>query len=488
MDAAPCPRPLASRALATLTLVGGLALLAGCPSSEASIDDAATSRDAGPLADAAAPRDAEPADALATPDADAVDAPGSPDAESPPDAELRPDAEPARDTGPADAGFDPCAPVPRSVAGVRLAAAVAVHTQRCNPELTGSEAAWFGARGAAVLQGALETPGLGYDADEAGACACAIEAAACDLADPQLELTSCRRTVTGTRAVDQPCRTTTECVEGTRCVLRPSPGPVGGGFPFCAVEGVCRPIVPDGSACDFLDACGPRSECVSFKGQGTCERFAALGGSCEDRPCAGSPQASLGLPTTACASVNEASVCVELGRAGDSCTDSPCHPLYDCEEVTQTCVLRPGDGDACRMSVDVAAPSADERAALVGEALYRCRVGDALGGRFSREFTQTLGGWSCVQTGTTTGLGTCRPMPTLGDTCGFGPNLAASCAGLSYCLGLDVTVPMSQAQTCVATAGPGQTCPLDAAFGATCTPGAFCDFELRTCVSFACEF
>lgn len=482
MDAAPCPRPRASRALATLTLVGGLALLAGCPSSEASIEDAATSRDAGPLADAAAARDAEVADTLVAADAEGADATVLPDAL------VSPDAEPALDTGPADAGFDPCAPVPRAVAAVRLAAAVAVHAQRCNPELTGSEAGWFGARGAAVLQAALETPGLTYDANEGGACACAIEAAPCDLADPQLELTSCRRTVTGTRAADQPCRTTTDCVEGTRCVPRFSAGPVGvgGGFPLCELEGVCRPIVPDGSGCDFLDACGPRSTCVAFKGPGTCEPFASLGSACEDRPCAGSPQTSLGLPSTACVSRNEASTCVELGRAGASCADVPCHPLYDCDEATLTCVLRPGDGDTCRLSIDVAAPNADERAALVGEALYRCRVGDALGGRFSRELTQTLGGWSCVQTGTTTGRGTCRPMPKLGDACGFGPDLSASCADLSYCLGLDVTAPMSQALTCVGAAGPGETCPLDGAFGATCTPGAYCDFELRTCVSFTC--
>jgi hypothetical protein len=471
-----------ARVFTALSLASLVTLLAGCPSSEASIDDAAVTRDggaprdSGPAADAAPADDAEPTrDADTTPDAEAADAAPAPD------------AEPAPDAAPVDAGIDRCGPVPRTAAGARLAAAIAAHTQRCNPELTAPEASWFGARGLELIGPALELPGLAYDAAEAGACGCAIEAAPCDLFDPLRELTSCRRTVTGTRAVDQPCRVTTECVEGTTCVPQFLEATGLGGLPLCSFEGACKPIVPDGMPCDFsTGACGPRSACVSFKGPGTCVPFAGLGRSCESVSCAGSEPASLGLPTTACASVNEASTCVALGRAGASCADAPCHPLYDCDEATLTCVLRPGDGDACSLSVDVATPTPDERGALIGEALYRCRVGDALGGRFSREFTRTLGGWSCVQTGTTTGRGTCRPMPTSGEACGFGPNLSASCEGASYCPGLDVSMPMSQAAICVASAGPGETCPLDGAYGAPCTPGAFCDFELRVCVDFSC--
>jgi hypothetical protein len=72
----------------------------------------------------------------------------------------------------------------------------------------------------------------------------------------------------------------------------------------------------------------------------------------------------------------------------------------------------------------------------------------------------------------------------LGAECDFGLELSASCAGLWSCLGLDVTLPMSQAPTFFAAAGPSQSGPLDGAFGATCSPGGDC--ALRTCVAFTC--
>lgn len=430
----------------------------------------ATVPDAGTTADAAVRADARPNADAALPDAPAPDATPGEDApalaDAAPDAGT-PDAEEPVDSGPADSGVDPCGPVPRASSSARFEAAVSAWLSRCNPELQPAEAL-AAARFARLASDSVFTdPSLTYDEVSAGACGCAIEAAPCDRLAKLRTIAACDATFVSTATTGDDCSSDFECPTQHACVQRPVATGGGGGINQCFL-GYCQPIVGLDDRCgDGLATCEPGLYC-NFQGDPpTCRPKAAIGDECLSQPCAGADDDVLLLGPNGCFEYKGISECQVLGRAGASCGEAQayCHDLYQCDD-TGTCAIQPGLGQACATPVDVAMPDYDQTLALISTATFGCRVPAFVGGNL---------GMYCTQTGTTTGVATCLPLPMVGQPCGLGQGLAPACSGGGYCPGLETSELAPFMAACVPSLTEGSTCtPSMLGLNDPCAPGLRC--------------
>jgi hypothetical protein len=416
------------------------ALISAC--SSATIPDAGAN-DGGVRADAAA--DALPGPEL-PPGADALP---TPDAQ----------ADAAVDAGPQpDAGVDRCGPVPREGGVARLSTALGSWLQRCNPELTGDEALVLARGVSAAVAPAFDAPSLTYDATSAGACGCAIEAASCDALALFRAIPSCDATLTNT-ATTPTCLNDFECASRQYCE-----GAIGtaAGGPICA--GTCRPIHALGEACaEGPGRCEPGLSCDYDQARPVCVTSPAVGMPCGTLTCAGGTSDVFLLPHTECEMGKGGSVCAERGRTGADCFSVRCNALYECLPNNK-CLLRAGAGEPCATPYDELTPSPFERQELIASASESCRVGVPRG----------VGYW-CTQTGTTTGVATCLPLPTVGQPCGIGRNLATACAPGAYCPGIDDLYYTDTATTCAPARRAGEACvPNNIRGNDPCEPGYSC--------------
>ncbi len=238
-------------------------------------------------------------------------------------------------------------------------------------------------------------------------------------------------------------------------------------------------------------SCAAGYFCASTTSSPTCERTALVNENCDAAPCAGEINYLL-FPTAHCQPNKGPQFCRRLGRQDESCGGVGCNVLFTCDTNTFTCKLRPGDGDACTLSVNTSTPTTDERNQLIQDASFACRLG-----RLRNVPAITLGspGYSCVQTGTTTGHGTCLPLPTLAAACGIGPNLSATCADGAYCSAIDPVNLAPISGMCEALVAPGDACSdnwQDGLLGPQCLGNSSCgpnNQELLVCqMNGACLF
>jgi hypothetical protein len=452
-----------------MRLLLALTLTAGCPNQDAGEDAGPDAQTMDARPDASPGPDARP-DAMA-PDAEEMDATEMDAAEM--DAS---EIDTGVDSGTPDTGVPLCATsIPRLDACQDLGGAVARYAQRCNPELTQAEADHLGSLLCSLAP--ILDPALAYTATAAGACCNDLSSVPCDVPNPVTALATCSSVVTGTIAAGGACRSSTYCQPGNWC----RGAPIGTGVGGCFL-GVCEPQIPPNDPCSGSEPGCTRGHACSFgKGGNLCLPLAPIGGSCDVIPCEGAVDYLL-FPTADCIyqGLTGAFECEGLGRAGASCTTAPCHPLYACDGSSETCLLKPGPGDPCTPSIDVANPDPAQLAQLHDEALYECRI---------PAFAPIFGDY-CTQTGTTTGQATCLPVPGVGAACGFGQNLAAICRD-GFCPGVADPAPFMA--TCSAPLPIGFSCDaLDpTSFGYECAPPAFC-FDpsgksgLFECYSFGC--
>jgi len=456
-----------------LTVTGSL-LLTGCPTADTGKMDATE-----PPADAGSPpRDTGPRDSGLGLDAAPEDL-GVPDGGLPEDAGFM-------DAGFMDAGFA-CEAVGRANAPASLSAAVTRLAARCYPLLSGAEAAAIGARAGAAFGAVLSDPAVLYDETLAGRCHCELDTVACDEPDPLDRLASCRHTISGTTAIGAPCLPN-RCVPGAYCTP-----PFPQAAPYCL--GVCTATVAEGDNCqgpnNEILPCGPGLFCYQSKGW-FCERVAAIGEDCGNRPCAGdtswpviggvNPPAGaiaelralkLLFPTTGCRTSSVGSTCRKLGEAGDSCAQLGCGEFYRCDD-TLTCQLKPTRGATCTLPFDVAMPSFEQQQSNLIEARTACRV----------NVENALGGDYCVQTGTTSGRATCTRIPSATEGCGIGQGVSPLCAPGSWCDAIDATQLAPIMGTCEPLIPAGDMCDpgwTDQILGPSCASGRCTFGDPPTC-------
>lgn len=418
------------------------ALLGAC--SSASVPDAGAS-DGGVRADAAAPTDARPGPEL----------PSGADALPAPDAQV--DA--GIDAGPStDGGVDPCGPVPREASLARLSTALGAWLQRCNPELTGDEAVVLARGVSGAVAPAFADPTLAYDATSAGACGCALEAASCEALALFRAIPACDATLTNT-ATTPTCFNDFECASRQYCEA--GLGTAVGG-PMCA--GTCRPIHALGEACaEGPGRCAPGLSCDYDLPRPVCVTSPSVGMPCGNLRCAGDTADVFVLPRTECDMGKSGGICAERGRTGADCFSVRCHGLYECQKNNK-CLPRAGAGEACPTPYDELTPTPFQRQELIAFASETCRVSGERG----------VGYW-CTQTGTTTGVATCLPLPTLGQPCGIGRNLATACAPGAYCPGIDELYFTDTATACAPALRAGEACvPTSIRGNDPCEPGYSC--------------
>lgn len=229
---------------------------------------------------------------------------------------------------------------------------------------------------------------------------------------------------------------------GTLCVARPGPGdacPIGVCADGLACDAANRCVTPgsagadcaiDGECADGL-VCAPGGSCASplpvdatcerpeqcdaglVCDGGVCEAAAALGGACDGPAACGTGRA--------CARAPETRTCADPLGLGDVCAGDGCDVGLACAE--DECVALPGDGDPC----------------LDG---FACDVG-----------------LTCED-----GVGTCRPLPALGETCAVGNRFCADGLGCD-----------PNTNTCQEGPGVGQMCLLNPP-DYVCADGLGCDF------------
>lgn len=439
-------------------VVWALLGLAACSSGtvgDAGSEDAAALRDTG-ARDAGAPADgAEPSDAAEVPDGSDASDPGM-DAGSM-------DAVGA-DVLPPDA--DPCGPIDREFACSELGRVIGAHAARCYPELSANEAGEIGNAFCERIRPVIDDPAVGFDAAAFGACACDLANVACDVLSPLETLASCAAVITGTIAVGNPCEMDHRCVPGAYCQPLFTPTVVAGGITSC--EGNCREYVAPGQPCRDettfqLLRCTSGYTCSEWDEEPTCQPKVPLGADCSTTECLGSSEGLI-FPLAQCVISSTTATCQAYGRAGASCAEAACNTLYACEGGQ--CVLRPGENDPCELPVDVPAPDRDQTLENLQSAPFACRV----------TYLEGYPGLGCVQTGTTSGAGTCLALPRLGEACGIGPGLSALCVD-SVCAAIDSSTLAPITSVCVPQALEGEGCePLwpAGALGEQCAPGLAC--------------
>lgn len=218
---------------------------------------------------------------------------------------------------------------------------------------------------------------------------------------------TCATRYVGTIADTQGCYSNVECM---------SPG------------ATCEPQTCDDSCC--MGACTPKKRLGE-----TCASIFA---------CEPGLLCSFATPRT----------CV-TGAVGTSCTDLDCNPRAWCDPTDDTCKPDLSEGAPCDSLMQCGGETAC--VGLMRDVDPRCRriteVGDACD-------------WFCwgntyCDLSNPTGLGTCRPLPTVGET---GCGLSMPCTGrLNYCA----------TGRCTARAQVNQSCMGDA-----CFPGLFCTDQL----------
>lgn len=342
-----------------------------------------------------------------------------------------------------DAGTGLCAPtpaaVPRNMACDRLTEVLEGYLTRCNPGLAASDAEMLATRLCNVTEGPLTDLAASYDAIAAGACACAIDALPCGDANPFGSIAACAVTVTGTITDGDACFHPHRCAPGLECAVQ-GYLPTGGGEPIgvfgqialgkLPCPGECGTPTTIGTECSGNQGnqvtCSPGQFCDFGQVQmATCQPIAQLGEDCDRAPCAGA-SAFLFVPTTECVRTGTIAVCAPLRATGQTCGNENCNVFNDCDD-TNTCVLRPGEGAACTLSIDTTTPDFNDRYNLIGEANEACSV--------THEFAAP--GLACVQTSSRTGNGTCERLPGVNEACGIGEGLSARCADGAYCPAID---------------------------------------------------
>ncbi len=447
----------------------GLAFATAC--SSATVPDAGFAPDATVRPDAVVVTDTgvTPPDSGVIVDADTPVDSGAADA-----SEV--DSGPA-DTGVADAGpVDPCAPVDRAAAPQRVADAVAAWALRCNPELTAREAQVAAAYALELSLPALTDANLTYDAASAGACGCAVEQGSCDSLSWFRAVPACDAMLVSTSTTFDFCANEFQCPTRHACVEARGPEVAFGGRPPMCFEGVCVPIRAEGETCEGYATCEAGTYCDYSVAVPVCAAKAGLTEACDERPCVGDANDVALLPPNECYYTKAGATCRPQGRAGAQCEGS-CHDLYRCSK-SGFCEATAGDGQACPTPFDVETPDYDQRIALISEAQFVCRVPARVADNR---------GFYCTQTGTTTGVATCQPLPGLGDACGIGPGLAPTCSSGAYCPGIDWGTLAPVTSTCIAQLTATATCtPSDLDLNRECGAGLRCLAEGKsstyTCV------
>lgn len=247
---------------------------------------------------------------------------------------------------------------------------------------------------AAVADGRLE-----YHADSAQQCLELVASASCEQG-LLLEPGDCAEIVTGSLETGDACTLDAECTGGQQCVVSD------------ACPGACGPRAKDGEACTSKNRCEVGLICmVDYTNQGFCRPPGAPGATCD----AGTPCGTFAYCAGLDRSEPESTGTCEprdnqnTGKLGDPCgsVDGLCELDLVCAldgelaEIAGSCAEHVGSGAACAYAIPDMCP----------EGQY-CQIGDTE--------TRPL-------------MGTCSPLPKLGELCAYGEVLAAPCSSEQYC-------------------------------------------------------
>jgi hypothetical protein len=247
---------------------------------------------------------------------------------------------------------------------------------------------------AAVADGRLE-----YHAESAQQCLELVAGASCE-DGLLLEPGDCAEIVTGSLAPDAPCTLDAECTGGQQCVVSDS------------CPGACGPRSKDGQPCTTKNRCEVGLICmVDSTGDGFCRPPGALGATCD----AGTPCGTFAY----CAGLDrqdpESTGTCEprdnqyTGKLGEACgsadglceLDLVCALEGESAEIAGTCAERVGSGATCVYAIPDICPQGEY-----------CQIADTK--------TRPL-------------MGTCSPLPKLGELCAYDDVLSAPCASEQYC-------------------------------------------------------
>ncbi|MBI4821263.1 MAG: hypothetical protein HY791_33695 [Deltaproteobacteria bacterium] len=344
----------------------------------------------------------------------------------------------------------------RGEAAQRIEDSIASWLERCVPELTITEKKRLAHRYGLWSGSALQDPALPFNGTTAAACACDIEIMPCGSTDPFVDLPSCNAILEGSRPIGSACSRSEDClggVCGTDCNDR------------------CQALAQLGETCyipatDEIFHCAPGLFCDFGQADPVCATRAVDGEACFGRPCVG--EDSFVFPRTICDTSDW--TCRFLGRLGDACDVTPCHAIYDCDQATLVCVMRPGDGEPCTIET-TGGTTPEDYSSEVFQSSVVCRI----------DPNHPTAGEYCTQTGPTSAERTCLGLPGFGDPCGIGEGLSARCTNGTYCDAIDPQNLAPVAGTCqfgfplgaacdsYTLAGLGDPCAEGDCFAGQCT-------------------
>ncbi len=252
---------------------------------------------------------------------------------------------------------------------------------------------------------------LTYDAANADPCLNYLRTAPCSVVFSILDergqaQTACSAALGGAVKSGGECTASMECGVGSFCDATEMRCP-----------GVCKPVIPVGSACVDGDTCADGSDCRCSDGacaSKVCKAYLGKGARCD---------------TTDAPSCDTGLYCVPKGAHGaghcaaqditDPCpTSAACLPPARCIGLRD--VERPGRcslpkklGEKC---TDGALECVDFATCLQGVCTTWNKVGGTCGNvPGGKEQTQCIGGWCDLSAGT--GAGTCKPFRKMDDGC-----------------------------------------------------------------------
>jgi hypothetical protein len=331
-----------------------------------------------------------------------------------------------------------------------LEPALAAYTMRCNPELNQADANKLAKQ--ICSKSSVGDTSLPYDAVAAGQCKCDLEnETSCSLADAFRQIASCAAINVGTLQNGDVCSVDQSCQSGFCYHIAD----------YCG--GTCTAESMLGEACGTGFRCELGTSCQS----GTCQAQKSEDSVClMASECAGSDAFPLAVSTCTSEATGH---CKRYRRAGETCSGAgqPCHKDIDtC--VSGVCVAKPGLGEACAVSVNVANPTHSQWNSVITMSKTACRIAQS-----ANPF--------CGQTGPTSGDGTCTLLPKPGEDCGLGQGRVPLCEG-GWCQGLNPTALAAGGGVCMPKFGLGQTCdPAWTSLGGQCQSGLTCPSSTRVC-------
>ncbi len=308
-----------------------------------------------------------------------------------------------------------------------LPAALCSYATRCgtfNAQLTEGEcktliAGQLRATGNGGLEAAVEAGTVQFDEEKAADCLDQYEGLACGDDQPE---DLCRSVVTGTVAEGQPCNITEECA---------------GDDSFCVV----------GNACP-----------------GRCAHRAALGESCEDRPC---------LDDLYC-DFNDGRCKTPVGE-GESCVEADCAEGLVCKGPEGICRARDDSRKQAGESCDFSTRCADGLTCALKEGAMtfdlECTARAASGGACRRSITPFCPDDEFCELDEERENGTCKPVARENESC-----VTAACARLLVCVRVGETeeicaTPKNNGEACRGD----EECFSDTCVGGTCQAPPLCE-------------